>query len=84
MDEAEKMILEDLRSEIKTINKNILYLCKHTTNSESRLENIERSVIIYDKNTNSHSKQISELKGKFIGASMFVTIVISSVISIIM
>ena len=83
MNNSEEMILDDLRDDIKILNKNMLYLCKHTTSSEVRLENIERAMIINDTNTNTYGKQISEIKGKLMGASMFIAIAVSCVMSIL-
>lgn len=83
MDEAEKMILEDLNSDIKILNKNTLYLCRHVTSTESRLENIENAMKINDENTDLYGKQISEIKGKLIGVSAFIAITISCIISVL-
>ena len=83
MNTSEEMILDDLREDIKILNKNTLYLCKHVTSSEVRLENIERAMIINDANTDLYGKQISELKGKLMGASMFIAIAVSCIMSVL-
>lgn len=81
MEDSEKMILDDLREDIKILNKNTLYLCRHVTSTEARLENIERAMVINDKHTDLYGKQISELKGKLMGASLFIAIAVSCVMS---
>ena len=46
MDNGEKMILENVSNDIKTLNHNVLYLCSQSASTEARLKNIE--TIIYD------------------------------------
>ena len=41
MDDGEKMILENLSDDIKTLNNNVLYLCSRSSSTETRLKNIE-------------------------------------------
>lgn len=83
MDEAEKMILNDLNDDIKILNKNTLYLCRHVTSTESRLESIEKAMKINDESTDLYGKQISEIKGKLIGASAFIAVTVSCIISVL-
>ena len=44
MDGSEKMLLENLRDDIKTLNKNVIYLCSKSSCNETRLKNIERVI----------------------------------------
>jgi hypothetical protein len=52
MDENGKLILTDLQDNIKTINKNIIYLCQRTAADAERLKNIENIVINNDARLN--------------------------------
>jgi hypothetical protein len=83
LDDVEKMIFKDLNSNIKILNKNTLYLCRHVSSTEARLKNIENAMKINDVNTNIYGKQISEIKGKLIVISIFITIIISCIINLI-
>lgn len=82
MDEAEKMILEALTSDINTLNKNTLYLCRHVTSTESRLESIEKAMKINDSNTTEYGNKINKIEGKLLGASTFIAIIVSLVMGV--
>ena len=77
----EEMILDDLRDGIKILNANTLYLCKHVTSSEERLRSIEDNMKLNDTSTSLCMSKVNKIEGKLMGASMFIAIVISLIIS---
>lgn len=83
MDTAEKMILEDLRQETKTINRNILYLCTKCASTDTRLKNIEENMLINDKNTEICLNKVNRVEGKIIGVCLLITITLSSFIGVL-
>ena len=73
MDDVEKMLLEDIqndmremREESRTINKNILYLCRHSACTENRLLAIETNLKDNNSKVDIFQKRISIIEGKLI------------------
>ena len=83
MNREEEMILENMQSELKTINKNILYLCRHSANTEARIESIETCVIQHTKDLNSFQRRVSMIEGKLVAGCTFIAIIISLIMNLI-
>ena len=83
MEDAEKMLLKNLSDDIKTTNKNILYLCKKCSSTDSRLKNIEDVMKLNDRDTAICLNKINKIEGKFIVISMIIAVCVSGVMSVL-
>ena len=90
MEDGERMLLENLSDDIKTtnndikgMNKNILYLCRKCSSTDSRLKNIEDLMKLNDRDTAICLNKINKVEGKFIVASMIIAVLVSGVMSIL-
>ncbi len=85
------MILENMQTDMRRmrddtcdINKNILYLCRHTVKTETRLEDIEKILGQHNVDLGIYQRKVNRLEGKLLGFSAFIAIGISLFIQIIM
>lgn len=83
MNREEEMILNDLKDEIKILNSNTLYLCKHVTSSEVRLQNIEDNMKVNDESTILCMNKVNKIEGRLMGATAFIAIIISCIMSVL-
>ena len=83
MDTAEKMVLENLNTDIQQMNKNILYLCSRTGSQEQQLKNIENSLKVNCDEITKYKEQFNLLKGRLMGGSAIIAILASYLMSIL-
>jgi len=84
MDESERMLLENMNIDIKTLNQNVIYLCSRSHTASTRLKGIEKRLEVNDKNTMDCQKKVSKIQGKLIGFSCFIACGISLFISLVL
>ena len=73
-----------MRDDTNNINKNILYLCRHSVCSENRLENIEKILDQHNIDLRIYQRKVNRLEGKLLGFSAFIAIGVSLLIQIVM
>ena len=76
MDESEKMILENLSCDIKTLNHNVLYLCSKSASTESRLKSIENIVNDTDTRLNLCEHKVTTLRSWGIAVGTIIILMI--------
>ena len=62
MDDGEKIMLENLSDDIKTLNNNVLYLCARSASTETRLKNIENIVHDTDNRLSICESRVTTLR----------------------
>lgn len=90
MDEAERILFQDfqsdmkeMRSEMRNMNKNILYLCSNSHSTKERLKNIEVNMKVNNDDTALCMRKISKIEGKLIAASGVVAVVVSAIVTVL-
>lgn len=83
MDDAEKMLLKDIQSDIQTLNKNTLYLCRHTACADQQLKSIEENLNKNNVDLSTFQKRISQIEGKIMAGSALLAVIVSCVMSVL-
>ncbi len=91
MDSSERMVLENIQSDMRTIqgdikqtNKNILYLCRHTACVETKLNGIEKIITDNDIRLDICEDKVNKIDTRIAmvaGIISFLVILISPVIA---
>ena len=76
MDNSEKLLLENLSCDIKTLNNNVLYLCSKSASTESRLKNIENVISYTDKKLNICENKVNTLRSWGIAIGTIIVLLI--------
>lgn len=79
MDSSDRMVLENLQDQIKTLNKNMLYLCRTAARSDSRLENIENVLANRGDRIQLCEKRITEFRSYGVVIMVIITLIIQFV-----
>lgn len=79
MDDAEKMLLNDIKNDIQTLNKYTLYLCRHSSCSENRLKNIEDAMITYNKELDICKNKVNTMRSWGIAIGTIIVLMIPAI-----
>ena len=82
MDDGEKMILENLSDDIKTLNNNVLYLCSRSSSTETRLKNIEAIVHDTDDRLTICESRITTMKSWGVAIGSIVVLCVPVILAI--